>query len=100
VTKPQRAALAAVPVLSLGLLSWLPLLYLYLRDPAKRARPVLCAIMLACTAILVWGLVTTEEGTGRSMAYGVLYLWMIALASVLAWLESRPQVAPAKDPYA
>lgn len=95
-TKPQRVTLTLVPLISVGLLSWLPMLYLWVRDTGKRACLVMFLIMLVSTGILVSGLLTAEEGSDRAFAYSLLYMWMIVVASLLAWLESRPQVPPAK----
>lgn len=96
-----RVALALVPVLSLGLLSWLPLLYLYVRDPhCHRRVGVHTVVAFACTALLVACLLIAEPGSFESKGYAVLYLWFIVGATLLAWVDSRPQAAPVKDPYA
>jgi len=99
VTKPQRVALALVPLISVGLLSWLPMLYMYLRDTAKRYRLLLAVGLLIATGVITAGLVTAERGTGLSLFYGLLWVWLVAISGTVAWMDSRPQVV-AKDPYA
>lgn len=94
-----RVALAAVPVISLGLLAWLPLLWLYLTRPAS-PRPygkiLFCSLL--GTAMSVGMVAAAGDNEPLRMFGGCLLLAHIAAASVLAWVCSAEEKAA--DPYA
>lgn len=100
-----RVALTALPVLSLGILSWLPLLWMALSGPHPRpARRygALAAYSGVGTAVVV-AMVVFADDTGNEPAQafgGCLLLAHIAAATVIIWRLTGETLAPAKDPYA
>ena len=95
-----RVALAAVPALSLGLLAWLPFLWLYLtrpHDPRRYGRSlVLTTLGTACAVGMVLGAGDNEPMKAFG---GCLLLAHIAAATVILWVSTGQQAA-VKDPYA
>lgn len=99
-TKPLRVALALLPFLSVGLLSWLPALYLYLRRPDRRTALIVCVIQFATTLLLLGGLLTADPSGVKYTLYAVLYAWLVFFSALIAWTETAlmaKEETPAPD---
>lgn len=95
-----RVALAAVPVVSLGLLAWLPFLWLHLTrpgDPRGYLRmTIFSALGAACCTAMVVG---AGDNEALKAFGGCLLLAHIAAATMITWVcAGRPVLV--KDPYA
>jgi len=95
-----RVALAAVPLLSLGLLAWLPFLWLHFARPGSTRRfASLTAYSFGGTlATVLMILLSGDDAFTRGFA-GCLMLFNIAACTAIAWLTAGDPY-PAKDPYA
>jgi hypothetical protein len=94
-TKPQRCAIACVPLISLGLLSWLPLLYLYLRAP-RRALLFQAIGAFVATGAVIAEILFTRGDTLMSTVWSLMYVYLAALVTMVVWMETKP-AAPAEQ---
>lgn len=95
-----RVALAAVPVVSVGLLAWLPFLWLHFARPgAGRNYAALTAYSFVGTLCPVLMILGGGDNTFARGFGGCLLLFDIAACTAIAWLTAGESY-PAKDPYA
>jgi len=92
---PKRIALAAVPVLSLGMLAWLPLVYLRATTPrhlTRRRRDLaIGAFWLAvATVTQVVSLTVHPESDALTLMGGAYMVAFWGFAAMLVWLHTRP----------
>ena len=98
---PLRVALAAVPLVSIGLLAWLPFLWLYLTRPGHPHRyGRLTLLSLIGTGVCVAMVVGAQDNEPMRLFGGCLLLAHIAAATVITWVHTAERPVPAKDPYA
>lgn len=86
-----RVALTLLPLLSLGLLSWLPFLYLlvaHVPGPLHRRN---LAMTGATTVITLATWVTTQPHGAVRMLLVSLWCWLILVAMASAWVCTSPR---------
>lgn len=96
-----RVVLTAVPVLSVGLLAWLPFVWLLASRP-KDEHPYGNAVfyaVLGTAAVVAW-VVMTDKGSPAQLLAGAALLSHIAACSTLVWVRTGAIAHPVKDPYA
>lgn len=96
-----RVALAAVPILSLGLLSWLPFVWFMASRP-KGEHPYANAVFWSGLGTAAWVVMVVlgEPGSALRTFGAVMALAHIAAGSTLAWVHASHIMNPPKDPYA
>ena len=96
-----RVALAAVPVISIGFLSWLPFLWLWLYRPGSPRGYGRCTLAsLLGTACAVAMIVGGRDNEPMRMFGGAILLAHIAAATLITWVWSAKEAPVARDPYA
>lgn len=96
-----RVALALTPLLSLGLLSWLPFLYFHLArlpGPLHLRNTIMVGVS---TLVTVPALCLSGEGGALRLLLTVLWVWLVAVSTIMVWVcTSARSLAPEPDPYA
>lgn len=87
-TKPLRAALVSLPFISAGLLSWLPVFYLFLRRPHRRPLLYVTVIQIVVTVAILLGLFTSDPHGVKHSLWAILYLWLTVMSAVIVWAET------------
>lgn len=86
----QRALWSLVPIGSLGLLAWLPFLYLALTRTRPRDMWLAAAFGAGTVIECVLAVAVDDEG-GLGAFAGLLFIAFIAAAVVMVWVETRPK---------
>lgn len=88
----KRAAWTLLPIVTAGLLSFAPFLYLTLSRRTARDRRLL-AVFVAGTAVevVILAMVGADKVEGVPDFLGGVYIVVLAtIAAIMAWIEMRP----------
>lgn len=96
-----RVALVLTPLLSLGVLSCLPSLYLHFARRSDKIRPSDPIMMLLSTVCLGILLATSPSDSPLRTLATCLWCFKAVLATVTVWFYTRAEfIVPEPDPYA